>query len=339
MAPPVLILIACAIIIYLSCELFVNGVEWLGRRLQLGETATGTVLAAFGTALPESAVTFMAVVFGASAAQKEIGVGAAIGGPLVLATISYAVVGVVLLMSARKLHRKDTAIHTDQRRLSRDQGWFLAIFAFKIALGLVVLEQKRWLGLLFLAAYAAYVWKEMASGAEKEDGDLEPLKFQPGAETPWMGLILLQTIGSLVVIGVASHYFVREMEAIGPWLGLPPQLVALLISPIATELPETMNAVIWVRQGKEKLALANISGAMMIQATVPSALGIFFTPWLLDTPLIIAAVATAVAVGMLYVEFRRGSVRGRALLPNALLYAAFAIAVWRLLEHPSIAFN
>jgi cation:H+ antiporter len=29
-------------------------------------------------------------------------------------------------------------------------------------------------------------------------------------------------------------------------------------------MPKTMNAVIWVRQGKERLALANISGAMMI---------------------------------------------------------------------------
>ncbi len=120
------------------------------------------------------------------------------------------------------------------------------------------------------------------------------------------------------------------MEAIGPWLGLSPQLVALLISPIATELPETMNAIIWVRQGKEKLALANISGAMMIQATVPSALGILFTPWLLDTPLVIATVTTVVAVAMLYIKFKRGYVSGRALLPNALLYGVFAMTVWHL---------
>jgi cation:H+ antiporter len=36
--------------------------------------------------------------------------------------------------------------------------------------------------------------------------------------------------------------------------------------PIGYKLPETLNALIWVRQGKERLALANISGAMMIQA-------------------------------------------------------------------------
>ena len=90
MALSVALFLLCAAAIYLSCEYFVNGVEWMGRRLGMGTTATGTVLAAFGTALPESAVTFVAVVFGRNTAQKEIGVGAAVGGPLVLSTISYA---------------------------------------------------------------------------------------------------------------------------------------------------------------------------------------------------------------------------------------------------------
>ncbi len=73
----ILILLACAGVIYVSCEYFVNGVEWLGRTLRVSENATGTILAAFGTALPESAVTLAAVAFGASAEQQHIGVGAA----------------------------------------------------------------------------------------------------------------------------------------------------------------------------------------------------------------------------------------------------------------------
>jgi len=75
------LLLGSAIIIYLACEFFVNGVEWVGRRFAVGQKATGTVLAAFGTALPESVVTFVAVAFGATSAAKELGVGAALGGP------------------------------------------------------------------------------------------------------------------------------------------------------------------------------------------------------------------------------------------------------------------
>lgn len=321
------LLLTCAAVIYISCEYFVNGIEWLGRHFKIGETATGSVLAAFGTALPESAVTLAAVAFANSPAQKQIGVGAALGGPLVLATISYGVVGLVLFCCAKKLSRKTTMLETNQKRLSRDQGWFLCIFLFKIILGLIIFSGKRWLSLLFILAYIAYVRKEIKNTEYETASELEPLKLQPRQPVPSLTCILLQTMGALTVIGFASHCFVIKLEAISPLLGIPPQLAALLLSPIATELPETMNALIWVRQGKEKLALANISGAMMIQATIPSALGIYFTPWLFDAPLIVAGIITMLAVLVLYLLFNKGRVSAKTLMPVALLYAVFAAVI------------
>jgi cation:H+ antiporter len=320
----VALLLGSAAVIYFACEFFVNGVEWVGRKLSVGSTATGTILAAFGTALPESVVTFVAVAFGGSHAQKDIGVGAALGGPLVLATIAYAVVGVVLL--AGRLPLKATAdVQRQFRRLSRDQGWFLGIFAAKIGLGLVAFAFKPWLGIAFLAAYALYFWQEMRHDeGDVEEPDLEPLKIAPRRPEPSVALALLQTGIALVVIFAASRVFVSQLDVLGPALGLKPQLLALLLSPIATELPETMNAIIWVRQGKHRLALANISGAMMIQATVPTAFGLFFTPWLLDRSLLLAAAVTTVAVGVMFVAFRRGVISRRLLAAMGLLYLLFA---------------
>jgi cation:H+ antiporter len=326
-----LLFLLSAVAIYVACEYFVNGVEWAGRKLDLGATATGTVLAAFGTALPESAVTFMAVILGHTPAQRDIGVGAALGGPLVLATIAYAVVGVALWGNRRRLRRGDCELRVAHRRLARDQAWFLAIFVAKCALGLVAFALKPWLGLLFLAAYALYVWRELTrEEAAGEEEELEPLKFQPRAADPAPARVIGQTVLALLVIAVASHVFVRQLEAIGLALKLSPHLVALVLSPVATELPETMNALIWVRQGKERLALANISGAMMIQATIPSALALFATPWLFDAPLVAAGALTAAAIAYLWWLFRRGRVDARWLLPVGLLYGAFAAFVaWR----------
>ena len=142
-----------------------------------------------------------------------------------------------------------------------------------------------------------------------------------------MANILKATVAALVVIAIASRVFVGQLEAIGTALAISPHLVALLLSPIATELPETMNALIWVRQGRERLALANISGAMMIQATVPSALGLFFTPWLFDSSLIAAGLVTMIAVVILWALFRRGHVKGGYLVPSILLYGVFAAIV------------
>lgn len=272
--------------------------------------------------MPESVVTLVAVAFGTTAAAKELGVGAALGGPLVLSTIAYSTVGAVLIVSRQRLARTPQIV-ADFRRLSRDQGWFLTIFAAKVALGVVVFAAKPWCSLLFIAAYGLYVREEMRGGGDDDEGELEPLKFQPGVAMPGMTFALLQTGLALVVIFAASRVFVTQLEHLGPTLGLKPQLLALLLSPIATELPETMNAIIWVRQGKHRLALANISGAMMIQATIPTALGLSFTPWLLDMPLLLAASVTAAAVAIMCVAIRREWISRKLLAAMGLFYLLF----------------
>src|SRR4030088_1763771 len=133
----------------------------------------------------------------------------------------------------------------------------------------------------------------------------------------------MQTLVALVAIFAASHVFVTQLAVVGPWLGIPSTVVALFLSPIATELPETMNAIIWIRQGKHRLALSNISGSMMIQATVPTALGPLFTPWVFDGALTIAPAVTAVAIAGLLVLLRCNALTPARLSCFALGYAVF----------------
>lgn len=352
----VVLLIACAIAIYLACEWFVNAVEWLGVRMRVGNAAVGTILAAVGTALPESIVTLMAVLFGSRAQGDDIAVGAALGGPLVVGTIAYAVTGATLLYKkshARIEHRElvsvggsgtdhadvserggDSNSVTDElaggswHRLVRDQTWFLAIFAVKVGLGLVAFAIKPWLGIAFFAVYALYFVKEMSGKGETASADgLAPLKLQRSRAVPSTSAVVLQTVGTLVVIFAASQVFVRQLEWAGPALGLPAMVVALLLAPIATELPEIMNAVIWVRQGKTELALANISGSMMIQATVPSGIGLLATSWSFDTPLLLAGLATMASVAYLLWLFHTDRVTARRLAGACLFYVAFALGL------------
>jgi len=325
----VLILLACAAVIYLSSEYFVNGVEWVGLRFGVSRNAVGTVLAAFGTALPESVVTFVAVVTGHSSAEKQIGVGAALGGPLVLSTIAYSVVGLSYLAFQR--HAAGTMLNGgEQARLARDQAWFLTIFAAKLALGLVVFRYKPLLGWAFLLAYALYTWREITATEEVgaavggEESELEPLKLRPQDLNPATHWAVLQTLLALSVVFLGSEFFVHQLADLSRGLGLSTQLTALLLSPIATELPETLNAVIWLRQGKTTLALGNISGAMMIQATVPSALGLLFTPWLLDKPLMIAGAVTLASIALMWLLLQWRGLTAARLAVFGLLYLVFA---------------
>ncbi|MGW8473424.1 sodium:calcium antiporter [Streptomyces sp. NPDC055898] len=330
--------------IYLACEWFVNAVEWLGERLNVGKMAVGTILAAFGTALPESVVTLVAVTTGATEEARNIGVGAAMGGPLALATVAYGVTGGMLLLKRRKERSLVLATtgrpadgpdgvealgdEKDMKRLAKDQKWFLPIFIVKVALGLVAFAFKPALGLLFFGAYAVYFWREIRSGDDgEEDEELDPLKLQPQAATPATWAVVVQTLATLVVIFFASQLFVKQLDAIGPMLGLSAAVTALLLSPIATELPEIMNAIIWVRQGKTKLALANISGAMMIQATVPSGLGLLFTSWKFDGALLWAGLITMAAIVYLLVTMRAHKLTLGRLAVAALFYVVFGLGL------------
>lgn len=345
----IVLLVVCAAAIYVSCEWFINAIEWLGVRLKVGGMAVGTILAAAGTALPESVVTLVAVLFGSEESGDDIAVGAAMGGPLVVGTIAYAVTGAMLLLRHRARTQQAIAAGTydapssgvtpagkdlsvtdgiDTKRLARDQVWFLSVFVFKVALGLVAFAIKPWLGLLFLLVYGIYFYREMSGDDENASAEgLDPLRLTPRKAIPSAMAVWAQTIGALVVIFGASQVFVRQLEWAGPALGLPAVVVALLLSPVATELPEVMNAIIWVRQGKANLALGNISGAMMIQATVPSAIGIGLTPWKFDTPLLLAGVATLASVSYLLWILRRHTFTATKLLVAGGFYVAFAVGL------------
>jgi cation:H+ antiporter len=379
----VLLLLACAVVIYIACEWFVNAVEWLGVRLQVGPVAVGTILAAAGTALPESVVTLVAVLFGSPEHGNDIAVGAAMGGPLVVGTVAYGVTGAMLIWRKRRLWAAVTAGTTtaryaaegsatgasmaggstvegsatggstvdgwgtgsvalatrdagddlagvDTARLARDQKWFLAIFVVKVGLGLVAFTIKPWLGWLFFGVYVLYFLRELrgdGDGEQASDEGLEPLRLQRHRARPSTLAVTAQTLLTLVVIFAASQLFVQQLEWAGPALGLPSAVVALLLSPIATELPEIMNAIIWVRQGKLQLALANISGAMMIQATVPSGIGVLLTAWRFDTPLVLAGVATIASVVFLLTVLRAGRLTAGRLAAAAGFYLAFAGAL------------
>ena len=208
-----LIMIASAILIYIACELFVNGIEWVGKAFNISQSAVGSVFAAFGTALPESIVTFIAVVFGVNSSQKDIGVGAALGGPLVLSTLAYAFIGIcIIIFSGRR--KIGNCINVKSKKLANDQLWFMCIFIFKVGLGLVAFAIKPWLGFLFVIAYAIYVYREMSADTVEAVSNPYALKFSPKSASPKKSMILFQTIVSLIFIFIGSQLFVHNLGSL-----------------------------------------------------------------------------------------------------------------------------
>jgi cation:H+ antiporter len=128
------------------------------------------------------------------------------------------------------------------------------------------------------------------------------------------------------VIIAGAHFFVDAVEHAAGSLGLPAGLIALVLAPLATELPEKFNSIFWMRDGKDTLALGNVTGAMMFQSTIPVAFGVLFTPWNLQ-PLDLFAVVLALASGGLifFALKRSGTLRARGLMLGGLFYVAFVV--------------
>jgi cation:H+ antiporter len=325
------VLLVAFVVILAGAELFTNGIEWLGERLGLSEGMVGSVLAAVGTALPETMIPIIAIIFVGGAAAEEVGIGAILGAPFMLSTAAMFVTGVAVLAYARGGRRKQ---HLTINRVvvARDLTFFLGVYIAAIALGLPFFEKPFWLrviaGLLLLVAYVYYVRQTARDPRTESTEGKSPLYFQRRLDTPRTRAILLQVFVALGAIIFGANLFVDQIENFATLLNVNPLVLSLIIAPLATELPEKFNSVIWIRQRKDTLAMGNISGAMVFQSCIPVTVGLWFTPWVLNE-FAIASAAIAIGAGLLLQLFLRtgGAISGRELSSLGIFYAAFIIYV------------
>jgi cation:H+ antiporter len=276
------LLVASFAVILAGALLFTNAVEWAGYRLGLGEGATGSILAAVGTAMPETLIPIIAIIGGAEGSD-DVAIGAIIGAPFLLATIAMALVGITALLFSNSTKRpQGTRLAADVTVLDRDLVFFLIFFGAAIAFGAgLPLGARVAIACVFVVAYVIYVRRTLGSGGAIEEPEaIGRLIMDRGDDDePATGTIVLQLLVGLGAIVGGAHLFVEELIAVAEDLGIEPLVLSLVLAPLATELPEKANSFFWVREGKDSLALGNITGAMVFQSHIPVAFGLAFTDW------------------------------------------------------------
>jgi cation:H+ antiporter len=346
-------------LILVGAELFTNGIEWFGHKLNLAEGAVGSVLAAVATAMPETLIPIIAilgpVIMGTpSESSHAIGVGAILGAPFMLSTLAMFVTGLAILIFARRGRRK-TGMRIDVRVLGRDVTFFLLGYAIAIGTAFLPagLDGLKWLvAALLFVLYAVYVRLHFADAPEAESDEqpsrlhatrlpgMRPavgldLDLLPGDDDsedaagghPQMRIVVSQVLAALACIIVGAQVFVGAVDHISTQIGLDPTILALIIAPIATELPEKFNSVLWVRTGKDTLAMGNITGAMVFQSCIPTVLGLLFTTWTFSGESAIhfasAGVAFVATILIFGTMLRRGALSAWTLLIGGPLYLLY----------------
>jgi cation:H+ antiporter len=279
----------------------------------------------------------------------EIGIGAILGAPFMLATLAMFVVGVSALgfrnrrVSGAEIRCREVAadefpwckapgksVNIDVDTVARDIAFFLIFFAVAAAVGVIELlyPLKVALALLLIVAYALYVRRTLHSGAALEEVP-ERLTLWRLASAPPSWAAVGQALLALVLMVIGAQIFVNAVEHTAEVAGLPAGLIALVLAPLATELPEKLNSVFWVRDGKDTLALGNITGAMAFQSTVPVTFGVLFTRWELEPLNLFSVVLALVSGALIYVVLRRRkTLQSWQLMLGGLFYLAFLVGAF-----------
>ena len=317
------------IVILIAAEVFTNALEHLGEKMKISEGVTGSLFAAVGTALPETSVPLLAIFAGTQNAETnaEIGVGAILGAPLMLATLSIS----LMALSVLKQRGVQGTLRPERSGLTRDLNYFIVAFALA-ALALFIPHEQSYLryalsfGMVMI--YVVYVILTLrASKGLVQEGhatEAESAMFMCRLGLPQnMAVILLQLLLGLALLLGGAKGFINGVEEASHILGISALLLSLLIIPIATELPEKVNSILWIRKGKDTLAFGNITGAMVFQGTLLPAIGIMLTPWT-EKPGVTSGIVLAL-LGAIWLRLlvARGAIKVWHLGVNGLMYLAY----------------
>lgn len=345
-------------LILVAAEIFTNAVEWLGVRLRLDSGVVGSILAAVGTAMPETIIPVVAIAKDIANNQlhtpesesQAIGMGAIIGAPFMLSTLAFFIVGLTYYVARRKDNRP-TEFTASARVFRTDIEFFLVAFSIGIGMGLINHSWRLpyWItaavGLCTIILYFYYVMQMFRLGEQQADNsvdaedvghdeELHPLwltRWYLGPKTePKKRFIVVQLGLALMMMFFGAHMFVEHLSPLALAWGIDPLILALLITPVATELPEKFNSVLWVNRGKDTLALGNISGALVFQSTFPVAIGLWFLDWDLGpaSPAFIGSVLGILGALLVYSGLRRtGKVNPKLLLAAGSLYIIYIVIV------------
>jgi cation:H+ antiporter len=335
MTGEIALLILGLITILIAADGFTNGIETLGRRFSLSQAVVGSILAAVGTALPETILPVVAIFLYGGSAANDIGVGAILGAPFMLSTLAFFLVGVTSL-TAHLRKRRDFKINVEAHSTKRDLTFFLPMYSAAVFIPLVAGKAfSTAVAVLLVAGYVYYAYRTFrCESAEIEHSEgmhlwrlARSLKLTTAA-TPHLWLMLLQVLGALGIMIGGAHTFVKSLEHISAAFGMNPLLFALILAPVATELPEKFNSVTWTWKGRDTLAIGNITGAMVFQSTFPVSVGLLFTSWeLTGKALLSAALALTSSLIVLGELAIRKRISPQTLLLGGGLYLVYAVVL------------
>ena len=234
-------------VIVVAAYLLSRGAEVFSHKW--GCTIAGSIILGLMTTLPEYTFVYWASVKG----RYDMAIGSAIGACTLLVTLGY---GMVILIATSRLSRKPVRVIKLSKATRMDSIFLLvtAALAFSLIAGDNALDLTE--GIILAAAFLVYAVLVLKMSCQYEDN----LIYVPAKGLIWAGA---QVIFGGVLIFFVSEPFVDAMIHLAKAINVSPVVIAIVLGPIASEMPEKMTAYItvWRNGSLAQLSICNFIGS------------------------------------------------------------------------------
>lgn len=278
---PILEILSGIAMIIVSSFLLTLAIEEIGRRGRLSDRLTGAVISPIFTSLPELAVILIALLFVGRTSGSEIAAGTIIGEPFMVSALGFPIVALTLLFARKK------------RRLEEIDGTLSKMLIFMGLIFPIILVPHFFSSVYVRPVVAVLlvilfiVFLKLVRGKGNFEEEASDFKIKTGA---MFALILALGIGLLLG---GSSLLVTGIDNLSQQIGVNRELITILLVPLGTIVPETMNAVIWAYRGRTSLAIGAMVGEEIFFVTLYPVIGILASQWVITTDGILAVGLTS----------------------------------------------
>jgi len=295
---------------------FVDSAVGIAKRFHVPEIIIGATVVSIGTTLPEVMVSVTAAVNNNGAVAYGNAIGSIICNTALIAALSIAI----------------RPAPVDRKTITTPVLFFFGSAAIYMVAAYVFNTFDRWLGIVMLLVFAAYMAMTICKGFRNP---VQPQAEEEERESSSLLKDLVVLVISAAMIAVGADMLEGSSVSLATMAGIPTEVVGVTVVALCTSLPELVTAVTALAKGHGALSLGNIIGANIFNLVLVSGVAVTISPFaipegsklfgyntsqLIEIPLMVGVMALMTLPALVKGKLRRW--QGIALLG---IYGAFVV--------------
>jgi cation:H+ antiporter len=236
-----------------GADFFVASSSSIARKFHVSPLVIGLTLVAFGTSLPELAVSFVASLTVEPGATADIAMGNVVGSNIVNISLILGLTALARpVLVSKTMHKKEFP--------------YLIVSTFVILLLSLFFQSDtqivRWESALLMLLFIGYVWLMIRTGKNDDESIEIPIfDMKKSIILLFIGILGVSLGGWMVTTGakniatdiLVQFFSIPESKAI--------TLVGLTIVAVGTSLPEMVTSIVAAKKGENEIAFGNLVGS------------------------------------------------------------------------------